>query len=132
MLKVYGASKLKHAPLWIRLREEWEEIYFIARWPTLHVGKTPDDECFAKVFWQHDAEDVCECDVVLVYADPNDHLRGALVEAGMGIAFDKEIVVVGDHPDYGTWRYHSSVHRVKDLDSARMLLRALAMDIGDH
>jgi nucleoside 2-deoxyribosyltransferase len=98
----------------------------------MHVGKTPDDECFAKVFWQHDTEDVRECDVVLVYVEADDHLRGALIEAGMGIAFEKDIIVVGEHPDYGTWQFHPWVHRVKDLDSARILLRALAMDVGDH
>ena len=38
LLPVYTASKLHHAPMWVRLMEEWPEINFTARWPHLHVN----------------------------------------------------------------------------------------------
>jgi hypothetical protein len=126
-MKVYTASKLSKAPMWRKLINEWPEVDFTARWVTKHVGTTPDHPCFAKVFWQHDFADVKLADVVLVYADEGDHLRGALVEAGMAIAFGREVIVVGEHPDYSTWQFHPSVHRVPDLEHARTLLATMAM-----
>lgn len=129
MLKVYGASKLKHAELWLKLADEWidDNIHFIARWPRFHVGTTPDAPCYAKVAWQHDLEDVSQSDIVMVYAEPDDKLRGALVEAGMALASGIPVIVVGDHPDYGTWRYHPLVYIVDGLDEARVLLRAMSV-----
>lgn len=126
-MKVYTASKLKHAPLWNRLFEEWEEVHLHARWFRLHVGTTPDAPCYAKVFWQHDLEDVSEADAVLVYAEKEDKLRGALVEAGMAIALGTPVIVVGEHEDYGTWQYHPLVYRVDTLEHARVLLATMAM-----
>lgn len=126
-IKIYTASKLIHAELWKRLIEEWQEIEFTARWPVMHVGIVPDAAHFAKVFWEHDLEDVNRSDGVMVYAEPNDKLRGALVEAGMALALDKFVITIGSHSDYSTWQYHPRVHRVPDLDHARILLTCMAM-----
>lgn len=79
------------------------------------------------VFWKHDHEDVARCDVVLVYAEPTDVLKGALVEAGIGIALNKTIIVVGDNEGYSTWQYHSLVKRVADLNEAEELLKLLTL-----
>ncbi len=129
-LRVYIASKLADAPLWRSLREAWPEVEFTARWPVCHVGTTPDTEGFAKIFWDHDLADVGAYDVVLVYtASRTYQLRGALVEVGMGLALGKEIVVVGNHPDYGTWQHHRNVHHASDLDEARKLLETMAMSL---
>lgn len=125
-MRIYTASKLNKAHLWRDLVSAWPEVTFTARWPTLHVGVTPDEPCYAKVFWQHDLEDVLAADGVLLYAEPEDHLRGALVEAGMAIATGRFVVVVGEHDDYGTWQYHPLVYKVGDLESARLLLKTMA------
>lgn len=126
-IKLYTASKLKHAPLWRRLSEEWTELDFVARWPTGHVDNIPDTEYYAKVFWQQDYEDVLASDVVLVFAEGDDKLRGALIEAGLAIAFGNAVIVVGEHSDYGTWQFHPSVHRVPSLAEARKLLECMAL-----
>lgn len=102
--KVYGASKLKHAPLWQGLRMTWQDIEWTARWPDL-VGGVEDNDNFAREFWRHDVQDVMRSDCVLLYSQPDDRLRGALVEAGVGIALGKHVIVVGENPDYGTWQY---------------------------
>ena len=127
MIKVYTASKLGHAPRWRALLKEWPEVAFTARWPHKHVGAVPDEAVFARVFWEQDLEDVSRAGGVLVYAEPGDHLRGALVEAGMALALGKWVIVVGEHEDYGTWQYHPLVYRVSDLDQARLLLRTMAL-----
>ena len=128
-IKVYPASKLHHVELWHKWREEWtkDDIIIVARWPFSHVGTVPDRSHFAKVFWQHDLEDVIKADVVLVYAVDGEHLKGALVEAGMAIALGKHVIVVGIHPDYSTWQYHPLVHRVPDLEDATTLMKCLNM-----
>jgi len=131
-LKVYTASKLSEAPLWRALADDWKEIEIVARWPFIHVTGSglpswPGD-CAAHgaVFWQHDHDDVARCDVVLVYGKGDGTLRGALVEAGMGIALGKYVIVVGSDPSYGTWQFHPSVARVRTLDEARSLMRLKA------
>jgi nucleoside 2-deoxyribosyltransferase len=126
-IRIYGASKLSHVEMWKRLIEEWTEIEFTARWPVKHVGTVPDAAHFARVFWEHDLEDVRSSDGILIYADPEDKLRGALVEAGMALALGKFVIVVGEHVDYGTWQHHPRVHRVPDMEHARMLLLCMAM-----
>lgn len=63
--------------------------------------------------------------MVLVYAEEGEHLRGALVEAGMAIALGKTVLVIGDHPDFGTWQHHPKVIHAADLDQARTRLTEL-------
>lgn len=123
-IRVYTASKLHWADLWCTLTET-TGVDFVARWPVDHSGNVPDnDPKAARQFWTEDFEDVARCDVVLVYAAGGDVLRGALVEAGMGIALHKRVLVVDpDHnPSFGTWQYHPSVTRVRSLNEAWKLL----------
>lgn len=127
-LKVYTASKLSEAPRWRALVEEWPEIEFTARWPFKHVDNIPDNVvALAKVFWQHDLEDVTNADVVLLYAEPEHKLRGGLVEAGMAIALGHCVIVVGEHTDYGTWQHHPLVYKAEDMRAARLLLTCMAL-----
>ena len=69
------------------------------------------------VCWIEDHQDVGRSDVVMVYAERGDVLRGAFVEAGMGIALGKFVLAVGDG-DFGTWWAHPQVTRAPDLESA--------------
>jgi len=121
MASVYTASKLRHGPMWIRLREERQDVFFTARWPDIegHVPDTPEN---AVAFWHHDVADVRKADAVLVYAEPEDKLRGALVEAGIALGLGKQVVVVGDNADFGTWQYHPLVQRAKTIDEALLLI----------
>lgn len=136
MIKVYTASNLSNGPLWRKLRNDWPEIEIVARWPFLHVtdngapGWPSDCAAHGSVFWQHDHDDVAASDVVLVYGHEDKALRGSLVEAGMGIAMGKIIIVVGTHHSYSTWQYHPAVKRVPDLEAARSLLRLIATGYG--
>ena len=89
-IKVYFASRLSHSARARKLQVDWPEFEWVSRWPTLHVGKVPEDPIFCRVFWEHDLEDVGKSDVVLAYGESTDILRGALVECGMGIALGKQ------------------------------------------
>jgi hypothetical protein len=126
VLSIYFASKTDYARLGLDLAGNWTEFNWTARWPNL-VGKIGNtDPTFCNIFWDQDVEDIHQSDVVLVYSQPNDVLRGALVEAGIGLGSGKKVVVVGENKSYGSWQYHDDVIRAKDLTQARQLLRCLA------
>jgi hypothetical protein len=124
LIRVYTASKLHHRHRWISLRSQWPDVTFTARWPDLEKDNPPS-EGEARRNWLKDEEDVRRADVVLVYAEAGDHLRGALIEAGMALALGKIVLVVGDHPDFGTWQHHPGVMHATDLDHARSRLTEL-------
>jgi nucleoside 2-deoxyribosyltransferase len=115
MIRVYTASKMKHAAMWRDLCTATPHVQFHARWLKHSAIGTPDDSGQASEFWMQDVRDA---DAVLVYVEPGDHLRGALVEAGMAIAYGIPVCVIGKHQDYGTWQYHPMVTRVPDIQSA--------------
>lgn len=123
MIRVYTASKLTTAPYWRELEKQWPFVIFHARWLRHAEFGTPDTAEHAARFWQEDLEDAALAEVVLVYGKPGEHLRGALVEAGIALAAGVTVVVVGNHPDYGTWQYHPKVVRAADMEEAGEFLR---------
>lgn len=117
MVAIYGASKLKHAEMWLDLRIEFPWIDWTARWPDI-VGKWEDTSDNAQCFWQVDFEDVAKADYVFCYGQLTDHLRGALVEAGIALGLGRWVIVIGQSPDFGTWQYHPHVLRCNDMAEA--------------
>ena len=124
MIRVYTASKLAVAPFWKELQAKWaKDVFFHARWLRhVEVG-TPDTPENAAYFWMEDEQDVETADALIVYARLEDHIRGALVEVGMAIAKNVPVIVIGTHPDYGTWQYHGGVTQAVDFDDALIILR---------
>jgi nucleoside 2-deoxyribosyltransferase len=125
MKRVYTASKLTQAELWNKLQETERRVFFHARWLKHIKLRTPDTPEHATEFWLQDELDVKDADAVIVYAEGEDRLRGALVEAGMAIAYNIPVIVVGDHADYGTWQYHHGVHRVRTIEEALEYIQTL-------
>jgi nucleoside 2-deoxyribosyltransferase len=123
MLRVYFASKLRHAEKWQTLCAGTSEYIAHARWLKHSRLGTPDTPEHAHDFWLQDEHDVRDADAVVVYAEQDDHLRGALVEAGIALACRIPVFVIGEHPDYGTWQYHPGVERVPDLEDLDQFLR---------
>lgn len=130
MIRVYTASKLSKAAMWRELNKKWPHVIFHARWLKHNEIGTPDLPEYAPRFWMEDQQDVKTADAVLVYAEEGEHLRGALVEAGMAIAFIVPVIVVGEHPDYGTWRHHPCVTQVADLNEAAQILKEIDKRLG--
>jgi nucleoside 2-deoxyribosyltransferase len=125
MLRVYTASKLKHAAMWKALCAATPHMQCHARWLKHSTLGTPDTAEHASEFWLQDEQDVRDADAVLVYAEGEDHLRGALIEDGIAIACDVPVIVVGNHADYGTWQHHPGVTKVADLASALLHLKTI-------
>lgn len=135
--KVYGASHTGFAGGWKNLRHMTPEVIWTARWPDLVLaGNTElDGPVMPQEFWTMDLEDIEKAQFVLVMGDPlieasvgipNKPLRGALVEAGMGIALGKSVITVGRRQDYGTWQYHPRVYRAPHLDDAISFIKEVA------
>ncbi len=127
MIRVYMASKLKYAERFRKYRDEWlPHIHLHARWfDQAHIEQTtqPTPEDF-HIFWLVDEEDVRDSDALILYGEPDDKLHGALVEAGMALAFKKMVLLVGDCPSFGTWRHHPLVVEAGTFENAKtMLLR---------
>jgi nucleoside 2-deoxyribosyltransferase len=125
MIRVYTAGKLTSGFIFRDLHDRWPYVYFHARWLKHNKIGTPDTRDHATRFWVEDEQDVRSADVLLVYADKGEHLRGALVEVGIAIACGVPVVVVGKHEDYGTWQYHPGVTKVKSLEQAGEYLQML-------
>lgn len=120
--RVYIASKLKHAPVWKEFRNTYKlEIDFTSRWfdieNTADQKATVDRDHYREV-WDIDYRDVRTADFCILYADQGEHLRGALVEAGMMLASGGKVIVIGEHEDYGTWQSHRGVYHEPCVNTA--------------
>lgn len=119
--KIYTASKLHHAPMWRELKLHTNlPMTITSRWISMEHFDDADAPIEQKrAGWIIDETDVRESDYVLVFAAANEPLRGALVEAGMGIAYGKKIVCCGQSDSFGTWQYHPQViERANNLQAA--------------
>lgn len=127
MLDIYVASKIHHAKYLIGVRQNLlkQDININSRWlyqAQYEETSTPD---LYKIFWGIDFTDIHNSNAVLIYAEEGDKLRGALVEAGIAIALNKPVIVIGDHLDYGTWQHHQGVYRAKTFDEAIFILKSM-------
>ena len=122
MVKVYMASKMGHAEKWRDLYSHHPEIHIVNGWCFLEpfIEPTPDN---ARKFWQDDFDDISRCDVLILYAEKDEHLRGGLVEAGIALGLGKIVMVIGEHADYGTWQHHPSVWKSSSIEGALESLR---------
>lgn len=91
MVRVYIASKTRHANLWIKLRHDG--INIISTWiDESGVGETVDKKELAV----RCIKEASDCDVCLVYAEEGEVLKGAYCEMGAALANGKPVLVVGD------------------------------------
>jgi hypothetical protein len=114
-MKIYTASKTTHADKWRALRREHEVT---ASWiDEAGKGQPPDfSELSARC-----VTDIQSADILLLYCEPGELLKGALVEAGIALAFGKQVRCVGDcaslspvfkaHP---LWRHFTTVQEALD------------------
>jgi len=120
--KIYLASKLHHADVAKKLILDFPNITFTNRWQFFE-GEVPDTREHAKNFWENDFDDVDAADCVIVYGQKDDILKGALVEAGYGIAKGKLIICVGESSSFSTWQHSTRVF----LTGCKTLTGAIAI-----
>lgn len=91
-MKIYGASKVWHAPLWQDIRSQGFDI--TGRW----IDYTDDSYIVTHckdVLWQHCLEDVTAADAVIIYCgDSEEEQRGVIMEAGHAIGQGKPVYCI--------------------------------------
>lgn len=106
--KIYIASKAHHRPRWRAVRDNGYEI--VSQWIDTEDKFTldPTDLDFVKL-WEMCLADIKSCDVLVLYVEDGERLKGALVELGAAIALNKEIIVTGRIGDNGSWHNHPKI-----------------------
>ena len=121
MLRVYPASKVKHAQKWLELQETNPYVFFHARW--LKTAKNEENlgpESYPEL-WRMCEQDVRSADVLLAYVEDGEVLKGALVEVGIAIASGVKVFAVGFKE--GSWMYHKGVERFDTLEQAMFQIK---------
>lgn len=117
---VYVSSKLRHRSKWLS-----SGIPTVASW--IHGEQLPPSECSA--MWNRYRNEIARCDGFVLYVEPEDQLKGCLLELGMAFATGCRIVIVWSGgleelaDKIGTVVYHASVAIVATIDEAKTALR---------
>jgi hypothetical protein len=110
-MKIYTASKTKHAEKWRKLRLQHRVI---ATWiDEAGEGQTADRSELAT----RCVKEIVQCDFLLFYCERDEIPKGALIEVGIALAFRKQIRFVGflseavrsvfcEHP---LWRHFATI-----------------------
>lgn len=132
-LAVYCASRAsvpERPAMWKRLRSAGANI--ISTWiDEANAGETLD----FTLLWERIAGEIALADRLVLYVEPGDlPLKGALVEVGIAVGLDKEVLIVApgfdvalrDCAPFGSWAKHSRVRFVPDIEQAVGLLPGAA------
>lgn len=116
---IYVSSKLKHRDRWLAT-----ELPIVSTW--IHGEELPPSECSA--MWDRYRAEVEACDAFVLYAEPDDHLKGCILEMGMAFSLRRPIVIVWTGSietlaaKLGTIVYHRSVTVVPTTKDAIAIL----------
>lgn len=122
-VSVYVASKTYLAEFWLELRATWTEVFICSSWIDMIIAAKPETKRNAESFWIGDIEQVLASDALLVFANEDDILQGALIEVGAALSHNIPVLAVGDVR--GTWQFHPGVRRCASLEEAYEILRKL-------
>jgi hypothetical protein len=109
--RIYIASKAKHRPRWREFRDLDDRF----------IGVDDPNQIDYPKHWKECVQDVKDCDVLVMYVETGEVMKGALIELGMALAQGKEIIVAGDLGDNGTWWHHPNV-QVSDKSIEDLML----------
>ncbi len=127
MLRIYPCSLTADQEYLVALAAKEPSFHFHARWLKHIAIGTTESPKNSNLFWQENHQDIAAADLVMVFGlDKDKPLRGALVEAGMALAMNKPVVVVGDHLSFGSWQYHPLVARAKSIQEAIQIVEEVA------
>lgn len=121
MIRVYPSSKVRHAPMWRRLQQEVPHVFFNARWIKRAESQEEMDSYELAELWRECQQDVKDADLLLIYAEDGDQLKGAFVEVGMALAYGVKVMFVTPVEDwhaFGTWMHGTAVQRASTIEEA--------------
>lgn len=116
---VYVSSKLRHRDMWIA-----SGIPTVSSWI---VGEEPARDEYSAM-WDRYRDELRRCDAIVLYVEPDDQLKGCMLELGMAFMSGHPMIIVwtgtvGDlAAKMGTIVYHDGVRIVSSIDEVRPLL----------
>lgn len=120
-IKIYTASKTRHASIWIQLRKTGLNI--ISTW--LNEFETGVGMNLKELAIQSIIEPTI-ADVTILYCEPEDYLSFALIEVGAALAHGRKIVVVGEGPSLSKlMAQHPNIYHVETIEDAVVFVRNL-------
>lgn len=116
---IYVASKAIHADIWLAIRASGVPI--ISTWiDEAGVGQTKSFvDLWTRCIWE-----AANCHALILYVEPGEVLKGALVEVGAALASGAKVFVVGDPP--GSFSSHPLVTKCSVLHEAVTLATEVA------
>lgn len=124
-MRVYAASKVKHAGMWRALRDFGMPIH--SSWiDEAGEGQTADHAELA----MRCLLEVHETQALILFCEPGDILKGALIEAGAALALGKHVYCVGtcESLSIRTFSKHPNWHEVSTVHEAFMAARRRTWD----
>lgn len=126
-IRVYVASKLKHAQKIHDIFSKQENIHLTSNWVHLRAHNVILTR--PAMHWQQDNyDDIVRAHYVLAYVEKGEHLKGGLVEIGYAIRGQTPIFLTSDytenddpkgHPDYSQWQYGTpGIYRSSSIEKA--------------
>lgn len=123
---IYVASKTCHYEMWRAMRKAGLPI--ISTWID-EAG--PNETKDVEEFWVRVIGEVGRCSVLILYAEPGEVLKGALIE--VGVAFARTIPVIAVVPDSaGSWLSCPLVERCDTIERAQMLALGVLQSAERH
>lgn len=128
--KVYCASKIHHAPLWRDMREgRLSFCDIVSSWIDTEKKEDRPPAEYAGI-WTIDVHDAQKADFVLLFATEHDwdRLSGSIIECGIALGRNRQVLIVGHPPDRMSWTWHPNVVRTGEIffDKAIEILRRSA------
>lgn len=117
---IYIASKTRHADRWRYLRDKVGEP-IISTW--IDEAGPGESTCLTDL-WRRCIEEATRCELLIVYREPDDVLKGAWVEVGAALAVGTPVFAVGVGPEISVGR-HALVTHFGDMKEAISAARAL-------
>lgn len=115
---IYVASKVKHAEMWKTLRASGVPIN--STW--IHEARDKESPSLPDL-WVRCVGEARSAHAVLLYVEPGEVLKGALVEVGAALAYNVPVFIVGE-PD-GSWVQHPCCYRCDSIENALEQIRGL-------
>ena len=113
---IYIVSKVRHAPKWRALRDHGL-LPIISTWiDEAGEGETQD----LTDLWHRCIAEATSAECLIVYAEPDDVLKGGLVEVGAALGSGVPVYVVGRQPRW-TWCEHELVTECASVEDALCL-----------
>lgn len=121
-MKIYVASKTRHAEKWKALRAAGVPIN--STWIDKAVDKASPS---LSDLWIRCVSEAAEADALIIYADHGggrEILKGAFIEAGAALASGRPVYTIGLQDSDGSWVNHPLVTRCDSVEQALRLINA--------